>query len=85
MPHKLVQESDEATFEMTLSGLRKALGKTQVEVAKKARMAQTEVSAFERRTSHNTTAIRRYVKALGGTVEVVAVLGKNQRIILKDV
>jgi hypothetical protein len=40
--------------------------------------------SIERRDDHLVSTIRRYVEALGGTVEVVAVLG-NKRVALTGV
>lgn len=64
---------------MELRELREAAGKTQVEVAAIAEMTQAELSRFERRDDRRVSTLRRYVEALGGELEVVAVLG-NKRI-----
>lgn len=64
---------------MELRELREAAGKTQVEVAELAQMTQAELSRFERRDDRRVSTLRRYVEALGGELEVVAVLG-NKRI-----
>jgi transcriptional regulator with XRE-family HTH domain len=69
---------------MNLPELRKALGKTQLEVADAAEMAQAKVSEFERRDDHVLSVLRRYVEALGGELEVNAVFDKK-RIRLKGV
>lgn len=66
---------------MELVELRKLAGKTQAQVAKKARMHQGEVSRAEKRRDHLLSTIRRYVDALGGELEVVARLeGKTIRL-----
>jgi transcriptional regulator len=62
--------------------LRAHLRKTQVEVARAAKMSQPEVSATEKRADHLVSTLRRYVKALGGEIEVNARFG-DVRIQLK--
>jgi transcriptional regulator with XRE-family HTH domain len=69
---------------MELRELRQEAGKTQVEVAEIAEMTQAELSKFERRDDHLLSTLRRYVAALGGELEVVAVFD-NKRIALKGV
>jgi transcriptional regulator with XRE-family HTH domain len=69
---------------MELRELRKEAGKTQTEVAEVAEMTQAELSKFERRDDHLLSTLRRYVTALGGELEVVAVFD-NKRIALKGV
>lgn len=69
---------------MALRELREEAGKTQAEVAEIAEMTQAELSKFERRDDHLISTLRRYVTALGGNLEVVAVFD-NKRIALKGV
>jgi transcriptional regulator with XRE-family HTH domain len=69
---------------MELRELRQEAGKTQAEVAEVAEMTQAELSKIERRDDHLLSTLRRYVTALGGEIEVVAVFG-NKRIALKGV
>ena len=69
---------------MDLRELRVEAGKTQTEVAEVAAMTQAELSKFERRDDHLISTLRRYVEALGGELEVVAVFD-NKRIALKGV
>lgn len=59
---------------INLRALREALGKTQTEIAKLVEMNQGEVSRFERRDDHRLSTLRNYVKALGGEIEVYAVI-----------
>ena len=47
-------------------------------------MTQSALSRMERREDNPIAALRRYVQALGGEIEVVAVLG-NKRITLNGV
>ena len=55
--------------------LREALGLTQADLAKLANMTQSEVSRFEKRDEHRLSSLREMVEALGGELEVVAVVG----------
>jgi predicted transcriptional regulator len=68
----------EELLEMDLRELRKLVGKTQQDVAKAARMAQSELSKTERREDHRLSTLRRYVQALGGELEVVANFGDKR-------
>jgi predicted transcriptional regulator len=70
--------AEQATFEMNLSKLRELTGKTQVEVAHLVEMTQSELSRAERRDDHLVSTLRRYVEALGGRLEVVAVFDDKQ-------
>ncbi|MGO9838137.1 MAG: helix-turn-helix domain-containing protein [Polyangiaceae bacterium] len=69
---------------MELRELRQEAGKTQAEIAEIAEMTQAELSKFERRDDHLLSTLRRYVTALGGQLEVVAVFD-NKRIAIKGV
>jgi hypothetical protein len=69
---------------MSLRALRTAVGGTQVEIAEATGMAQGDVSRLENRANLEEcqlATLRRYVEALGGKLEIVAVLG-DKRIIL---
>ena len=68
---------DVATNQMnvTMRELRAFAGKSQVEVAEAMGVAQAEVSRLEGRADTKLSTIERYVKALGGEVEVVARFG----------
>jgi CRP-like cAMP-binding protein len=62
-------------LELNLRAVRELAGKTQVEVAEAAGTTQGEVSIAERRQDHLVSTLRRYVKALGGDLEVLARFG----------
>lgn len=66
-------------LEMSLREVREMIGKTQVEVAASASIPQAVLSREERREDHRISTVRRYVEALGGELEVVAVFG-NKRV-----
>jgi len=65
--------------------VREATGKTQVDVAEKSAMDQADVSRLESREDFEdcqVATLRRYVAALGGTLELVAKFGdKNSAIV----
>lgn len=69
---------------MELHELREMVGKTQEEVAALAEQTQSQLSRFENRDDHLLSSLRRYVEALGGELEVVAVVG-NKRVTLRGV
>jgi hypothetical protein len=65
-------------LELDLRGIRELAGKTQVEVAELMKKSQGEVSAIERRDDHLLSTLTRFVQALGGEIEVVAILGDKR-------
>lgn len=69
-------------LEMNLGELRKELGLTQADVAAVAEMTQGELSRLERRDDHLVSTLRKCVQALGGELEVTAVVG-DKRVRLK--
>ena len=86
-PERIERVQKEAKVELralTLRQLREEAGKTQVEVADLAEVTQSALSRLERREDNPIEALRRYVEALGGELEVVAVLG-NKRVKLLGV
>jgi predicted transcriptional regulator len=70
--------------ELTLRDLRRELDLTQAELAEAASMTQSELSRLESRADHRISTLRRYVQALGGEIEITAVIGKR-RVKLTDV
>jgi hypothetical protein len=64
--------------EMSLADLRRELGVTQVDLAQAAEMTQGQISSLEHRTDHLVSTLRRCVRALGGDIEVVAVVGDRR-------
>ena len=60
---------------VTMRELRAFAGRSQVEVAEAMGIAQAAVSRLEGRADTKLSTIERYVKALGGEVEVVARFG----------
>jgi hypothetical protein len=62
---------------LPLSVLREASGKTQSVVAELADMDQAEVSRVERRHDLLVSTLRKYLHALGGELELVAVFPRT--------
>ena len=86
-PERIARVRKEAAEELrtlTLRQLREEAGKTQVEMADLVEVTQSALSRMERREDNPIDVLRRYVEALGGELEVVAVLG-NKRVKLLGV
>ena len=69
---------------LTLRALREGVGRTQLEVRESSRIDQADISRLESRESfdeYQVSTLQRYVAALGGHLELVAVFG-DKRIIL---
>lgn len=64
--------------EMSLADLRRGLGISQVKLASAADMALSQVSALENGDDHLLSSLRRSVRALGGELEVIAVVGDKR-------
>lgn len=58
--------------EKTLRQIRRAREYSQVTLAELLGMNQGDLSKFERRTDAYLSTIRRYIEAMGGTLELVA-------------
>lgn len=69
---------EEELTELSLAALRRELGVTQVELARAAAMTQGQVSTIEHGTDHLVSTLRRCVRALGGDIEVIAVVGDKR-------
>ncbi len=59
---------------MDLRALRDKLGVTQEELADRIKVSQSQLSRLERRKDSRLSTIRRYVEALGGELEITAVI-----------
>lgn len=63
---------------MTLRAIREATDNTQVAVAERSQIDQSDVSRLEHRTDFDDcqlTTLKRYIEALGGQLELVAKFG----------
>ena len=67
-----------------LRGLRESVGKTQEEIARRIAISQSQLSRVEGRRDHLISTLRRYVRGLGGEIEVCAVFD-GTRVVLRDV
>lgn len=69
---------------LTLRALREGVGRTQVEVRESSHIDQADISRLESRESfdeYQVSTLQRYLSALGGHLELVAVFG-DKKIIL---
>lgn len=58
--------------EMSLQDLRKAMNRTQVEMAKSLKVGQDTVSRYEQRTDLLLSTLQGYVEAMGGKLDLIA-------------
>lgn len=58
--------------EMTLGELRSARNLSQDEVAASLAVGQPAIAKLEKRTDIHVSSLRRYIEALGGTLEITA-------------
>ncbi len=71
--------------EMTRQELRRALARTQVEVAKKLGITQDSVSRLEQRTDLLLSTLRRYIAALGGRLSLIAEFPDHKPVVLRGI
>ena len=72
---------------LTMRTLREAAGKTQIDVAAASQINQADVSRLESREDfddYQVSTLRRYLAALGGTLEIVGAFG-NKKIVISGV
>ncbi len=74
---KIIRRGPRKDARLSLSTLRKARGMTQVELAAAADMHQSDLSVLERREDALVSTLRRYIEALGGRLDLVAVFDKS--------
>jgi predicted transcriptional regulator len=65
---------------MPLAELRRFADLTQVEMARRLLVTQPSVSEIERSESPAVPTVRRYVEALGGHLELIAVFDDGRRV-----
>jgi DNA-binding transcriptional regulator YiaG len=75
---ELDRRADKADRDLTLAQLRADLGVTQEALASALEIDQTQVSRFERREDNLVSTVRRAVRALGGELEITAVVGDRR-------
>jgi transcriptional regulator with XRE-family HTH domain len=66
------EATKEALQEMALYELRQAREKSQQELARDLHVGQPAVAKLERRADMYVSNLRRYIEALGGTLEITA-------------
>ncbi|MGQ0800684.1 MAG: helix-turn-helix domain-containing protein [Pseudomarimonas sp.] len=69
--------------EMSLRDLRKAINRTQVEVAKVLNVGQDTVSRYEQRSDMLLSTLQGYVQAMGGELDLVVTFPNRKPIKLK--
>lgn len=69
---------DAELVELSLAELRRELGVTQADMASAIEITQSQLSKLERRDDHLVSTLRRAVRALGGELEVTAVVGDRR-------
>ena len=62
-------------LEMDLRAIRELAGKTQEDVAEEVELSQAQISRAEAQRDHRISFLRKYVEALGGSLDVYARLG----------
>ncbi len=72
-------------LQLRLAILREQLGKSQVELAEILGTSQPNVSQLERSDDLQLSSIARYVHALGGQLQVNAVVGNTTYLLIDDV
>lgn len=78
---QLDQEVENELMEMDLRALREAMGLTQGELAQRIEITQSQLSKLERRDDHRISTLRRYIQALGGSLEICAIVdGKRVKL-----
>ena len=71
--------------EMTRQELRRALERTQVEVARKLGITQDGVSRLEQRTDILLSTLRSYIAALGGRLSLIAEFPDHEPVVLSGI
>ncbi len=77
-----VRKLDAESLELAnqLKTLREAAGLTQEELAERIDVNQSQLSRIEKRDDFLVSTLQRYVEALGGKLEVTAVLRGGKRV-----
>ena len=74
---RIEAKKDRLRKEMALADVRRALDRSQVELARAMKVEQPEISKIERRPDMYVSTVRSYVEALGGHLELRAVIAGN--------
>lgn len=76
-------QADRDLLELDLRALRKAANLTQAKMAPLIKMTQSELSRVERREDLRVSTLARYVRALGGSLKIVAEI-KKKKVVLGE-
>jgi DNA-binding transcriptional regulator YiaG len=71
---RILSKADELTREMALDELREALRLTQESLAESLHVNQAAISKVERRTDMLISTLRKIIEAMGGELEIRAIL-----------
>lgn len=83
---KITERANEILAEeMTLRQVRKAMNCTQIQVAKRLKINQDGVCRLEQRTDLLLSTLRKYVKAMGGELELLVKLPDHRTIVLSGI
>jgi DNA-binding transcriptional regulator YiaG len=69
--------------EVSLRDLRKAMNRTQVELAKSLKVGQDTVSRYEQRSDMLLSTLQSYVQAMGGELDLVVTFPNRKPVRLK--
>jgi DNA-binding XRE family transcriptional regulator len=69
--------------EQSLQDLRKAMNRTQVELAKVLNVGQDTISRYEQRTDMLLSTLQAYIEAMGGELHLVARFPNRQPVRIK--
>jgi len=72
-----VRRGPRKDYVVSLRAIREGMGTTQVELADVTGMNQGDISRLEKRDDVKVSTLRRYIEALGGELELVAVFPKT--------
>lgn len=75
---RAARKADELRMAMPLHELRHALSLSQQEIAQVLDVGQASISKLERRTDMYVSTLRRFVEAMGGTLDVIARLPQGE-------
>jgi transcriptional regulator with XRE-family HTH domain len=70
--------------EMSLRDLRKALSRTQVDLAKALKVGQDTVSRYEQRSDMLLSTLQSYIHAMGGELDLVVTFPNRKPVKLKS-
>ena len=83
LQHLDLRESDRIRELEPILGLRKAMNRTQVEVAKALKVGQDTVSRYEKRSDMLLSTLQGYVEAMGGELDLVVTFPNRKAVKLK--